>query len=332
MLDFYGHLWVWLLACLAVGAATGALARRAPARAGPARWLVWTGLAFLAAVASLALGAVQGAAELYVESAVACFAAFVAGAAAAALAGRRSLAAHEGWALGLLPAALFWWGAAFVAQPAYQAKLQTRLAAMAQAAGADATGLTLSGRDVLAPPAVAANRELMALIAGSPGVRRVVVAATPPPVPKETAPEKREPAAAPPQSAPPPAPQNDPRAVLDALPEGPLDAAACQRALDAVAALEPVVFRETRAVVNRRAALALDKAAEVIRRCPDATTIEVRGHGDEVRTGDTLALRRARAAERYLRREGVAGRRLTPVDCCAGAVERRASAIDFIVR
>jgi OmpA-OmpF porin, OOP family len=107
----------------------------------------------------------------------------------------------------------------------------------------------------------------------------------------------------------PAAPSTDPAAVLAALPAGALDAAACQRALDAVAVAEPVVFNPTHATIHRRAALALDKAVEVIRRCPEAT-IEVRGYDDGDGANEALALRRARAAERYLRDEGVGGRKL----------------------
>jgi len=84
MLDFYAHLWFWLIACLAVGASTGALVRRAPLRKGLARWLLWMGLAFAAGACALSLGALPGALAIHVESALACFAAFILGASAAA--------------------------------------------------------------------------------------------------------------------------------------------------------------------------------------------------------------------------------------------------------
>jgi len=330
MLDFYAYLWPWLAACLLVGAATGALVSGKPARKGPARWLVWAGLACLAAAAALALGAIQGVVSVHVESALGCFAAFVAGCVAAAYGFRRNVAAHEGWALGLAPAALIWWGAALLAQPAYEDVLQKRVAALAQASGVDASGLALSGRDVTAPPTIAENRELMARIAAAPGVRRIVAAEAAPSLPAPGDAKSDETATIPPPPPATAAPPSDPKDVLAALPPGDLDATACQRALDAVAASEPVSFRAARATINRRVALALDKAAEIIRRCP-ATTIEVRGHGDEGVEEDTLSHRRAVAAERYLRREGVAGRRLVAVGCC-GREERRAGAIDYIVR
>ncbi|WP_457798773.1 OmpA family protein [Methylocystis sp. S23] len=328
MLDFYVFLWPWLAACFLAGAATGALAAGAPTRRGPARWLVWAGLAFLAAVAAAALGAVQGAISIYVESALGCFAAFIAGCAAGAYGFRRSFAAHERWALGLAPAALLWWGATHLAQPAYQAVLEKRVAALAQASGVDPSGVSFSGRDVAATPAIAGNEKLMARIAAAPGVRRIVAANVgetesplkPAPPPSESGSDATATIA----------PPSDPKEILAALPAGDLDAATCQRALDAVAASEPVAFRPARATVNRRVAAALDKAAEIIRRCPSAT-IEVRGHGDEGAVEDTLSHRRAAAAERYLRREGVAGRRLVAVGCCARE-ERRAGAIDYILR
>lgn len=326
MLDFYAHLWSWLLACLVVGAATGFFLRAAPLRRRPVRWLLWAGLAFLAGAAVTTLGAAQGALALYVETALACFAAFLVGASAVSLAARGTVAAHEGWAIGLLPAALLWWGATQTAQPAYQAQLQNRVVAMAQEAGVDPAGLGLLGRDVTAPAAVAANADLVTRIAAARGVRRVIASGESPPAPEN----KPEDVAVNAPPSPPPTEEAKP-AEVEASSDA-LDAAACQRALDAVADAEPVAFRAARASINRRVAFALDKAAEVIRRCPE-TTIEVRGHGDEGRDPGALSERRARAVERYLRREGVAGRQLVPVGCCARvANERRVSAIEFIVR
>jgi outer membrane protein OmpA-like peptidoglycan-associated protein len=341
MLDFFAFLWPWLTVCLVLGVATGALVAGPPTRRRPARWLVWAALAWAAACTAIALGAAQGAIAFHIESALACFAAFIAGCVLGAYAFRRDFGAHERWALGLAPTALLWWGAVYVAQPAYEAILQKRVTALGQAAGADSSALALSGRDVIVAPTVAGNKDLMAQIAAAPGVRRVVAAQTPQ---GKAAPESKPvdvkpdatgtiPLAAP-KAAPagaslaaPGAPPAGPQQILASLPEGGLDAAACQRALDAVVASEPVAFHAARATVNRRVALALDKAVEIIRRCPD-TTIEVRGHGDGG-AADALSQRRAAAAENYLRREGVAGRRLLAI----GAQDARgASAIDYIVR
>jgi outer membrane protein OmpA-like peptidoglycan-associated protein len=282
----------------------------------------------------LALGALGGVIAIFVESALAFFAVFMIGACAASLIRQRSVAAHEAWALGLVPAALLWLGATLVAQPAYQARLQKRVVEIAQAAGVDPAGLALSGRDVVATPAVVEEKALATRIAAIPGVRRVIASVEPAPAPRASAerPDETSSIAPAPQLPPTSDRASDPQSILAALPAGELDAETCQRALDAIATLEPVAFRVARATVDRRASRALDKAAEVIRRCPDAT-IEVRGHGDEGKEEDTLSRRRALAAQRYLRREGVAGRRLVAVGCCAPAEqERRIGAIEYIVR
>lgn len=325
MLDFLAHLWPWLAACLALGAATGGLAGVAAPRKRPARWLLWAGAAFFAGAVALSLGAVEGAVSAAIESAMACFAAFMTGAAIVG-ALRGALGAHERWALGLLPAALVWWGAVQIAGPAYEAEVMSRVAALSQAAGADPAGLAVSGRDVTVPPAVAGNGELLARVAAAPGVRRVIVAQAPPQLPSQAA-------------LPAPAPsQPDPTATIPSPPPaaplaGDPGAASCQRALDAVAVAEPVAFRPARAIIDRRAALALDKAVEVIRQCP-AGVIEVRGHADAGAADNALARRRALAAERYLRREGVAGRKLVATGCCAGAqaARRGAGAVDYLLR
>ncbi len=188
-----------------------------------------------------------------------------------------------------------------------------------------------------ATPAIAENEELLARISATPGVRRVIrgAAPTPPALPEkrdETATIPAPPGPAP-GPAPAPAPATAPEPPLPAPGDVPeraaaatteLDAVACQRALDAVAA-EPPGFRPLRATVNRRVALALDRAADVIRRCVDAT-IEVRGHDDNGVGGSALSERRARAAERYLRREGVAGRPLVAVGAGKGRARGKARA------
>jgi outer membrane protein OmpA-like peptidoglycan-associated protein len=326
MVDFLASLWPWLAACLAIGAATGAFTRDAAPRRRPARWLLWFGAAFFAAALALSFGAVEGVVAAAMESALAAFAAFLTGAAAVA-ALRGTLAAHERWALGLLPAMLVWFAAVEIAGPAYEAQVQARVAGLARAAGSDPAGVSVAGRDVTLPAAMAGNRELIARIGAEPGVRRVTVAPAAPPKAAEKAAEP-----------PPPAPVSPPPAAAPAPADGTatsdLDAAACQRALDAVAAAAPVAFPRARETIDRRAALALDKAVDIIRRCPGQATIEVRGHAGEGAANGALAQARALAAARYLRREGVAGRRLTATGCCvSGQESRRAdSAIDYILR
>jgi OmpA-OmpF porin, OOP family len=258
MPDVFAPLWPWLLAAIGVGAATGGFAARGERRR-PARWLVWFVGAAVAAGVAIALGAIEGVAAHGVGVAVACFVAFLAGAAGVSAA-RNALGGHERWALGLVPLALLYWGAIHFAPPVE------------------------APRAANPPPAQVAAPE-----------------------PERPAPERdADQTGAIPAPA---APSTDPAAILAALPAGALDAATCQRALDAVAAAEPVVFNPTHATIHRRASRALDKAVEVIRRCPEAT-IEVRGFDDGDGANEALSLRRARAAERYLRDEGVGGRKL----------------------
>lgn len=325
MVDFLASLWPWLAACLAIGAATGAFTRDAAPRRRPARWLLWFGAAFFAAALALFFGAVEGVVAAAMESALAAFTAFLTGAAAVA-ALRGTLAAHERWALGLLPAMLVWVAAVEIAGPAYEAQVQARVAELARAAGADPAGVGVAGRDVTLPAAMAGDRELIARIAAEPGVRRVTIAQAAPPKPAEKASEP----APPPVSSPPAAPP----APTGGTAASDLDAAACQRALDAATAAAPVAFPRARETIDRHAALALDKAVDIIRRCPAQATIEVRGHAGEGAANGALAQARALAAARYLRREGVAGRRLTATGCCASGQESRRgdSAIDYILR
>lgn len=354
MLDFLFHIWFWLLAALAIGLAVGALFRRRPAQGGVARWLFWTGLAFLAGGFASALGALNGATDLYVLNALATYAAFLLGAVIGTLGAGGSLRAHEGWAAGLIPAALIFWGATHFAQPSYLAELQRQAVTAATRASVDATGLTVSGRDVNAPLAVSRNAALMREMQKIPGVRGVIAAAKPA---AATEAELKSVEDSPPGRPGPERPYvlkgdvtptrpmalADPRAVLATLPVGPLNSANCQAALTAAAILDRIEFREASTVITRRASEALDKAAVLIRRCPDVT-IEVGGHADGLGSdseNDELSRRRADAAMRYLLREGVSGRRLIAVGYGAsrpivpnGAQELRAlnRTIDFIVR
>jgi OmpA-OmpF porin, OOP family len=258
MPDVLAPLWPWLFAALGVGAATGGFAGKGARRA-PARWLILFVGAAVMAIFAIAIGAVDGVLARVAAIGAASFVAFLVGAASVAAA-RGALGGHERWALGLIPVAAIWWGAAH-----------------------------------FAPPAEAPR-------AANPPPAQVAAPEPPKPAPERNADQTGAIPA-------PAAPSTDPAALLAALPAGALDAAACQRALDAVAAAEPVVFNPTHATIHRRAALALDKAVEVIRRCPEAT-IEVRGYDDGSGANETLALRRARAAERYLRDEGIGGRKI----------------------
>ncbi|MCQ4190396.1 OmpA family protein [Methylocystis suflitae] len=128
------RLWPWLLACFAIGAAAGALTRRAPENGLVARWLVWTALAFGVGVLVVRLGALDAAAAL-VEGALAAYAALIIGAALGALAQHRTIWAHEGWAVGLVAASLLWVGAVVIGQS--DPDERRRFAAPPNSAGAD---------------------------------------------------------------------------------------------------------------------------------------------------------------------------------------------------
>ena len=119
MSEFLHHLRFWLIAALFLGVAAGALLRGWPGREGPLRWLAWTGLAALAGLVALAIGAVQSPPGLYLAAAVAAYVAYVLGAAFGAMAAGGDLRAHDGWALGLLPLALLWGAAAITSVPDY---------------------------------------------------------------------------------------------------------------------------------------------------------------------------------------------------------------------
>ena len=87
----------------------------------------------------------------------------------------------------------------------------------------------------------------------------------------------------------------------------------CQTALEASSTPGELVFRKGSAQLTQSATRALEKAATIIRRCPENATIEIRGHvrGSGARApNDALAQRRAQAATGYLERQGVSGRRL----------------------
>ncbi len=134
MLVEFSRLWPWLLACFAIGAAAGALTRRAPENGIVARWLVWTALAFGVGVLVVRLGALDAAAPL-VEGALAAYAVLIIGAALGALARHRSIWAHEGWAVGLVAASLLWVGAVVIGQS--DGEVGRRFAAPTKSANAD---------------------------------------------------------------------------------------------------------------------------------------------------------------------------------------------------
>ncbi|MCX7900484.1 MAG: hypothetical protein N2444_10490, partial [Methylocystis sp.] len=157
MLDFFAHLWFWLLASFSTGMLAGALTRSAPRRGSVARWLIWSALAFAVGLVVAGLGVLQGAAGANLESALGCFSAFLAGAAAGACAAHHTLRGHEGWAIGLLPAALIWLAATQFGAPAFERDLTRRVGEVAARNGVDASDIKVAGRDLSAPAKFASN-------------------------------------------------------------------------------------------------------------------------------------------------------------------------------
>ncbi len=262
MLVEFSRLWPWLLACFAIGAAAGALTRRAPENGIVARWLVWTALAFGVGVLVVRLGALDAAAPL-VEGALAAYAALIIGAALGALARHRSIWAHEGWAVGLVAASLLWVGAVVIGPS--DPDERRRFAAPTKSAGADMPPATSPPADETAT----AGATISPVHAQGPSAPATAVSG--------------------------------------------MTLANCKAALEQSSTPGELAFAKGSARLTSSSARALDKAAAVIRRCPEYATIEISGHvrGSAARAhNDALAQRRAEAATGYLEDQGVGGRRL----------------------
>ena len=106
------------------------------------------------------------------------------------------------------------------------------------------------------------------------------------------------------------------KSALKSLPaSGPLDAAACQAALNATLVLDKIDFRPGSVKIRRASAYVLDRLAALLQRCPERK-VEIGVHANDV--GDeegnqALSQRRADKVTRYLINEGVAAARLTGV-------------------
>jgi len=106
------------------------------------------------------------------------------------------------------------------------------------------------------------------------------------------------------------------KSALKSLPtSGPLDAAACQAALNATLVLDKIDFRSSSVKIRRASAYVLDRLAVLLQRCPEQT-VEIGVHADDF--GDeegnqALSQRRADKVARYLISEGVAPARLISV-------------------
>ncbi|MBY6240561.1 hypothetical protein [Methylosinus sp. Sm6] len=315
------HFWAWWMAALAIGAATALALARRPERGALAGWLAWFGLAFIVGLAVAVLHLLAGRAGLWLETGLALFAGFLAGAALGALAGGRSLREHEGWAVGLLPLALVFVGANLFAGRSLEAELQRQARAVVEKLGGDAARVEAAGRDVLLPRDAASRAEAEHGIAQIIGVRRILAADAPP-----ADEEKRVASAEPPAQAPTPADPKEPparptrpadeaiRGVVakaePAPPAGELDAAACHEAVAATLVEEPIRFTRSGVGIRRVSSGALDKVAALLKRCP-AAAVEVRGLGDAADPGERKAAgARAERVADYLGRMGVERGRL----------------------
>ncbi len=376
MLGVLSHFAVWLLGCLLAGGVAGYAGKAFERR--PARWLIWAGLAFSAAVVAELLGVFDGRAQLRLETGLAAFALYLAGCMIGALARGGSLRDNQGWAYGVVPLALLWLGANSFGAPALEAQLRRDVTAALERAGAKADDVAVLGRDVMVV-AEEASIQLLAGLADLPGVARVSSAAlSEMPAVAESAkrdapdagkpdaaaasddaaksdaaksdaaksdaaknegapaapakPETAQPAAPGPEKsaqqaqAPQPAPEtpaqqpprrspDESRALLSALPaSGELPAGACQDAVSATLAVQPIKFRSGRASIRRVSAPTLDRLATLLQRCPKVS-FEVAAFADAAGAdaGQALSQRRAEAVVKFLERWGVAKGRLTGV-------------------
>lgn len=107
----------------------------------------------------------------------------------------------------------------------------------------------------------------------------------------------------------------------------------CQSALEEVSRQSELAFPRGSARLTSSAALALNRATEIIRRCPEGATIEIRGHvyGSGARAhNEALARRRVEATIGYLERQDLGRRRLVASGGEPEQAEKRA--IVFTVR
>ncbi len=167
------HFWAWGASAFAVGVATALSIVRRSERGPVAGWLVWFVLAFAAGVPVAALGLLPGRSGFWLETALLLFPAFLAGAAAGALLGRHSLRDNEGWALGLVPLALIWLAAGFLAGRSTEQDLRRKAASAIEKIGGDPAYVDVAGRDVLLPRDAPNRAAAAEEIAHIPGVRGI---------------------------------------------------------------------------------------------------------------------------------------------------------------
>ncbi len=363
------HFWLWLLPIFIAGTATAILTRQAEAKGKVAAWLIWCGLAFAAGALTALLNVLLGRAGVWLETALASFAVYMLGAGAGAILRKGDPSEHQGWALGLIPAALLWFAGNLFGTPEIEADLKQSVGAAIKDAQESAGNFRVVGRDVLLPNDVADRTALAATIGKVEGVRLVIgtkkdLAETPVAGGVEQAGDAGKDAAQKaaeaekkaigtgwvdpgkatrdvasksadagkarttvdktvadqPNTGAPAASAAEKAAAaksaLKSLPtSGPLDAAACQAALNATLVLDKIDFRSSSVKIRRASAYVLDRLAVLLQRCPEQT-VEIGVHADDF--GDeegnqALSQRRADKVARYLISEGVAPARLTSV-------------------
>jgi hypothetical protein len=108
MVYYLSHYWFWLFAIFVVGLISGLLTKEAETRQSISPWLIWFGLAFGVGLLLAPLCVLGGRAGVWLETGLASFASFIAGAAAGVAGRRGSLREHRNWALGIVPCALLW--------------------------------------------------------------------------------------------------------------------------------------------------------------------------------------------------------------------------------
>jgi outer membrane protein OmpA-like peptidoglycan-associated protein len=347
------HYWFWLFAIFVIGLANGLLTKEAEKRRKISPWLGWFVLAFVVGLPLALLSALSGRGGVWLETGLASFASFIAGAAAGVVARHGSLREHRNWALGLAPCVMLWWAGNMFGMPRLEAGLRQSVEAAVAKAGGDPKNLMVDGRDVLLPNSAADRAALSAEIAKVDGVRLVQATdwvfgdkpqAGPAPEispPATSAPQseekvdlpaksdRAEPGAADADAAKAPAERSKAaKTLLARLPAaGPLDIPACQGAVEAEQTLQRIEFRGRGTAVHRAAADTLDRIAELLQRCPEAKAeIVVRADRNAEESRD-LARRRAERLAQYMIAEGVASGRLS-----TAVRGDRAQSIEFVLK
>ncbi len=173
MAYLFSHFWFWLLGAFIVGIATALLTRHAERPGKVAPWLMWCGLAFAAGLLLALLHVLVGRPGLWLETGLAAFATFIAGAYFGAMGRKGDLAEHKGWALGIVPAALLWIVGNVMATPDIEKDLKQSVGVAIKDSGGNPDNFKVEGRDVLLPNGLADRSLLAQTVDKVDGVRLV---------------------------------------------------------------------------------------------------------------------------------------------------------------